>query len=60
MMDTKVNTIIIGSGIAGMGAAYKLAEEGQRVIVLEANKYVGGRLKSVPMNLPNNKSFIFE
>ena len=59
-MEDKVHTIIIGSGIAGMAAAYQLAEEGKCVLVIEANNYIGGRLKSVPFELSNKKTFMFE
>lgn len=39
------DTIIIGSGIAGLSAALHLAERGIKPIVLEADtRYVGGRL----------------
>jgi monoamine oxidase len=36
-------TIVIGAGLAGLTAAWKLAREGRDVIVLEAEDRVGGR-----------------
>ncbi|MEM9257054.1 MAG: NAD(P)/FAD-dependent oxidoreductase [Pseudomonadota bacterium] len=36
------DTIVIGAGHNGLGAATVLSERGQRVLVLEKNRYVGG------------------
>jgi phytoene desaturase len=36
--------IIIGSGVAGLAAAVRLGAAGHKVIVIEANSYVGGKL----------------
>jgi 15-cis-phytoene desaturase len=38
--------IIVGAGLAGISCAYELAAEGYDVIILEANKYAGGRTAS--------------
>ena len=38
--------IIVGGGIAGLGAALALKERGHRVMVLEANAEAGGRMRS--------------
>lgn len=38
------DTIIIGAGIAGLAAALRLKKRGQRVLVLEKNNYVGGKM----------------
>ncbi len=35
-------TVVVGGGIAGYMAAYFLAEQGQKVVLLEANKLFGG------------------
>ena len=41
------NIIIIGGGVAGLGAAWRLSENGFKVKVLEANEVIGGLAKSV-------------
>lgn len=38
------DTIVIGAGAAGLGAARRLADAGERVLVLEARNRTGGRL----------------
>ena len=37
------DTIVIGSGFAGLAAACYLAKEGKKVLVLEKNESIGGR-----------------
>jgi phytoene dehydrogenase-like protein len=44
-------TIVIGGGIAGVTAAVEVAKSGQKVAILEANNYIGGRLKTTPVTL---------
>src|ERR1700682_590233 len=39
--------VIIGAGIAGLTAAYQLAQAGKQVLVLENNADVGGRMTTV-------------
>jgi len=39
----KTDVIIIGAGFAGLKAAIELAEQGAKVVVLEANSRIGGR-----------------
>lgn len=52
-MDKKV--IIIGSGIAGLASACRLASKGFAVEVFEANSYPGGKISST-----GNKSYRFD
>jgi phytoene desaturase len=42
----KKDVVIIGSGVAGLAAAVRLAASGNQVTVVEANDYVGGKLTS--------------
>ena len=41
------NVIIIGGGVAGLGAAWRLADQGYNVKVLESDDVIGGLAKSV-------------
>ena len=43
---TKYDAIIIGSGIGGLAAAALLSHRGMKVLVLEKNGFIGGRLSS--------------
>ncbi len=40
--DTDYDVAIVGAGPAGLGAAYRLAGRGHRVVVLDGSSYVGG------------------
>ncbi|MBL8046207.1 MAG: phytoene desaturase [Anaerolineales bacterium] len=42
-----LDTIIIGSGIAGLSAAIRLTAAGQEVLVLEKNAQVGGKMGEI-------------
>lgn len=44
-MDSEVDVIIVGAGLAGLGAATQLRRAGKSVLVLEASDRVGGRCK---------------
>jgi len=40
------DTIVIGGGLAGMAAAWRLASQGQRVVLLEQSDHLGGLASS--------------
>jgi glycine/D-amino acid oxidase-like deaminating enzyme/nitrite reductase/ring-hydroxylating ferredoxin subunit len=40
--DLRCDTVIVGSGIAGLSAAYELAQAGQKVIVIDRGAIAGG------------------
>lgn len=46
-MTTTADTVVIGAGIGGLSAAIRLAVAGQRVLVLEQNAQVGGKMGEV-------------
>ena len=48
--NEKLDYIIIGSGIAGIHTAYRLQQKGKKVLVLEKESYVGGRMSSILIN----------
>ncbi|MBB6429313.1 NAD(P)/FAD-dependent oxidoreductase [Algisphaera agarilytica] len=45
-MSNALPTLIVGAGIAGMTAAHKLAESGQKVTVLDKGRRPGGRMST--------------
>jgi phytoene dehydrogenase-like protein len=50
MIEKTFDTIIVGGGIAGLTATTYLAREGQKVLLLEKNKELGGLVNSFPRN----------
>lgn len=54
----KRTCVIIGSGLAGLSAAFRLKNAGWSVTVLEARSRIGGRVFSHSM--PENKDLTFE
>src|SRR3954453_10009185 len=49
-MSKHLNAIIIGSGIAGLASAVRLAVQGFEVTVYEKNDYPGGKLGELNLN----------
>ncbi|MGN6724029.1 MAG: flavin monoamine oxidase family protein [Marmoricola sp.] len=47
---TTYDTIVIGAGVTGLTAAWRLTQSGQNVLVLEARDRVGGRLRTETHN----------
>ena len=46
---------VIGAGLAGMGAATKLAERGFTVTLLERNEYLGGKVGAWKTTMPDGR-----
>ncbi|MBM3260240.1 MAG: FAD-dependent oxidoreductase [Candidatus Sericytochromatia bacterium] len=42
----ETDVVIVGAGLAGMTAAYRLRQAGLSVVVLEASDHLGGRMRS--------------
>ena len=40
--DIEAETVVVGSGIAGLSTAYELARRGQKVLVLDRGRIAGG------------------
>jgi phytoene desaturase len=47
--EKKKNVAVIGSGVAGLAAAIRLAAKGYAVDVYEANNYLGGKLSEITL-----------
>lgn len=46
------DVVVVGGGISGLCCARKLQENGINTILVEARKRVGGRLKTVDVDIP--------
>lgn len=49
-----MDVIILGCGLAGLGAAHKLMHNGLKVCILEAQGKAGGRVKTIEIKAFNN------
>jgi oxygen-dependent protoporphyrinogen oxidase len=45
-VSTRAGTVVVGGGIAGLAAAWFLAEQGEDVLVLEGTDRAGGKLRT--------------
>ena len=52
--DTQKKIVILGGGLSGVYAAYKLEKLGYKVIIIEASSKLGGRIKTVKKNFLGN------
>src|SRR5947209_19882818 len=52
--DVECETVVIGSGIAGLSTAYELAGQGQKVIVLDRGKIGRGMTARTTAHLTSN------
>lgn len=55
-----VRAVVIGGGIAGLAAATRLAEAGARVVVVERDRFLGGRAGAWTEALPSGETFEME
>ncbi|HEX5805987.1 MAG TPA: FAD-dependent oxidoreductase, partial [Macromonas sp.] len=46
-MSQRNRVIVVGAGVSGMAAAYRLQQQGFDVTVLERNGYIGGKAKTI-------------
>ncbi|XP_062559761.1 spermine oxidase-like [Armigeres subalbatus] len=49
-VDSDVNVLILGAGIAGLGAAKRLIDTEKNFLLLEAQSEAGGRIKTIEMH----------
>ena len=49
-LSNQVDVIIVGAGLSGLTAAYRLHQQGYHILVLEAGNEVGGRTKTKTLN----------
>lgn len=54
-LQTPRRVAVIGAGLAGMGAAAKLAERGFSVVLLERNDYLGGKVGAWKTTMPDGR-----
>src|SRR5690606_14783777 len=59
-LDEPVHAVVVGGGIAGIGAATILAERGARVTLVEACDELGGRVRGWADTLSDGTSFEME
>jgi len=50
--NRKYDVIVIGAGVAGLAAANKLRSDGYEGLVLEARETIGGRIETLPGEMP--------
>lgn len=48
--ETETETLVLGAGIAGMGASWQLKKQGEEFLILEASGQCGGVLQSKNIN----------
>src|SRR5919202_1276432 len=48
----RADVVVVGGGFAGLAAATKIAAAGRSVVVLEARRRVGGRVKNWHCGMP--------
>jgi phytoene dehydrogenase-like protein len=52
MNTKKYDAVVVGSGPNGLAAAIRLAQGGDRVLILEGSDTIGGGVRSAELTLP--------
>jgi isorenieratene synthase len=60
MLTKPRRVAVIGAGLAGMGAATKLAERGFAVVLFERNDYLGGKIGAWKTTMPDGREIGME
>jgi len=47
MTDSRYDAVVLGGGIAGLGAAERLHDAGKRVVLVDAAPRIGGLARSI-------------
>ncbi|MCL1932499.1 MAG: FAD-dependent oxidoreductase, partial [Candidatus Azobacteroides sp.] len=55
MQEIQTDVVIIGAGLTGLTLAFRLAERGKKVRVLEKNDWIGGQIRTF-----EEDEFVFE
>jgi glycine/D-amino acid oxidase-like deaminating enzyme/nitrite reductase/ring-hydroxylating ferredoxin subunit len=58
--DVRADTVVIGSGIAGLSTAYELTRRGQKVVVLDRGRIAGGMTSRTTAHLSSSSDDGFE
>lgn len=58
--DLKVDTVVIGAGMAGILTAYLLQERGIEVIVIEGNRIASGMTKNTTAKITSQHDLIYQ
>ena len=48
------SAVVVGSGISGLNTAFSLVEKGYKVTVIEKRPYIGGKLRQLDWQFPND------
>ncbi len=57
--DLKVNTVVIGAGLAGLLTAYKLKEKGIEAVVIDADRICSGQTKNTTAKITSQHGLIY-
>ena len=57
--DLQVQNVVIGAGMAGILIAYFLQENGQEVVILEANEIASGQTKNTTAKITSQHGLVY-